>query len=201
MLFNNDGPRMGRMAGYLEKTIGVQVSFAPVLDSDTARRLDQMGFLTKIDVGLPVARAHLLDSVTGDATDIPRVLREMGEASRVKTLHVGFTIWGGGPAAESGARNFLRGVIRSPALGAFTKLAAKSRATAQQPGQTVDFVKEQLAMTETVDLRSTGSRIVTDASARKAIENAYEQLKFEIESSVAPVPDQLLTIQSLAPSH
>jgi hypothetical protein len=68
MLYNHDGPRIGRLAKYLEEAVSISISFAPVLDADTARRLDRMGPLTSVNIGLSVARAHLLDDDSDDPT-------------------------------------------------------------------------------------------------------------------------------------
>jgi len=191
MLYNHDGPRASRLAAYLDAILQIQVSLAPVLDADVAKRLDQMGVLTSVTIGLPVARAYLLDDVLQDAAQIPHGLRELANASLAKTVHVKVVIAGSGSAqTEPRWRNFIRRVTTSPALEAFTKLEVHARGTAGDPGQTVDFVKEQLALKETVDLRSAQSRSVTDASAHTAIRDAYQRLKVEINQSVPPVGTQ-----------
>jgi hypothetical protein len=148
-----------RLGAYVEAILKIQVSLAPVLDADVAKRLDQMGALTSVTLGLPVARAYLLDDVVQDAAQIPHGLREMANASLAKTVHVKAVITGSGdPQAEPRWRNFIRRVTTSSALEAFTKLEVHARGTQGDPGQTVDFVKEQLALKETVDLRSAQSR-------------------------------------------
>ena len=70
------------------------MSVRPVLDPQTAARLDQMGTFTSVEVTLPVNRASLLSD---DPSAVAAAMREMAAASLSKTLHVKAVIQGSGP--------------------------------------------------------------------------------------------------------
>jgi hypothetical protein len=199
MLYNHDGPRIGRLEQYIERVAGARVAFSPVLDADTARRLDQLRTITSVTLSLPVDRAYLLPAASTSADDVPRALREMANVSLAKTVHVRFVIRGGRQGSERRFRDWIRSVITSSSLGAFKKFEVRAQGQrGVEPGQTVDFVQEQLSMKAQVRLRGR-SRTVTNESAHSAIDDAYSKLQSEIELSVSKLASEhVLTLGSLA---
>jgi hypothetical protein len=196
VLYNHDGPRVGLLVEYLNSTLEIVVSIRAVLDPQTARRLNEMGVFTSVEITLPVNRAALLND---DPTEVATALREMASASLSKTLHVKAVIQGSSSRAGAGRwREFAETTVAGSRLEAFKKLKVHSRPIAPGlPGQTVDFVQERLVFKEQVQMQTDGSRRVQPASAFGAIRDARSRVASQLSIAVAPVPETPLTFDDL----
>lgn len=185
VLYNHDGPQVGRLTQYLAGHLDAAVSFAPVLRRDVAQSLDSMQELSQVYVAIPVNRAHLLKD---DGTDTIRTLKEMVKASSSKTVYAKFTLWGSDdPKAGSKWLKVIKKIASTDMFAAFKQLKVKGYDFEAEKRVWVDLVAEQLTMSEQVELSSALGRAVKPSSAADAIQNAYDLMESEITSSVPPV--------------
>jgi hypothetical protein len=186
-LHNHDGPGVSRLVQFMRNHVGVDIALAPVLREDAVKTLARLNDITQLEFKIPVKSAHLLES-SGHRTI--SALRTMAEESLSRTLFVKVTIWGSTePNASSKWRQALESVVQGDVFSAFESLKVRAHDEATDDRQTVDLVKEQLTMTQKVELTSEISRSVKPSSAAGALQNAYNSLEGDLKEAVPAFPE------------
>jgi hypothetical protein len=193
VLFNQDGPRISRLPDYLLRQFNLEVGVRPLLDPDTARNLRDMGFITSIDLSIPVASAALLQAEGSDAFETVEALKIMAEQSSGRTLHVksvlstkvdteGSRVW----------RNFIDHIVPTPALNLFNKFKVHAKSiTPDQPSITIDFAEEQLVMRVSVALENDSTRRVKPSSVQRELVRAHRALAARINQVAPRIANQI----------
>ena len=182
--FNFYGPRPSRLPRYLQTVVGAgcpTFTLDPLLREDVSAQLRQLKRIRKLDLKV---RASYTERVQQANQTLGRALaacREVGDSDVVQIVLQ--------PAPHE------RGWLANKALTAVRALARRSdlRENAltfqvrgvqeDSPIETIDVLRDELIATKQVVLVDSRSRAVNDDSAYRAIEEAYSELKQQLENA------------------
>lgn len=183
--FNFYGPRLSRLADYLAERLGVRnprVSFDPLIRQDVMQQLQRLGDIRLLRMRIKASFTETIRQLDQDLGSAFEAAQRAGDAEEVEiTLRM---------KAHS------RDSLSQRAMGFVRKLAQRSDARTEMSDFTVRGLNTETGQVEVVDAlndhliakkqiirESRRSRALNSAAAYAAIEEAYEELRDELEAA------------------
>jgi len=203
VITSRDGPRVGRLASYLQKQFSIEVGICPVLDPDTTRTLSEMGRVTSVELSIPAAVASFLAPSDSGDRDVIDAFKFLAEASDSKTLHLSVVLsLGPNQSASTKWRAFISYIVNSGQLPLFNKFKIHAKSIdSQSPSIVKDFVEEKLAMKRDITLDANDSRRLNSESAYQAIVRTHRQMATTLNLAVAVQRNDLSVDDLLKAPH
>ena len=204
VLYNHDGPRIGRLAHWFRARLGIDVAFEPVHRTDVGSIIAEMVRFNGVEIALSADQAAaLLQDDTFDDDDVSEALIAASRLTGMGHVRIGLSVGPGMPSPQK--QGAFKALVERLLGRDDLPLFRAARVTGVLPGggtTVVDLIEDRLVAQQEVEAELSRYRRVSAASAAAAAEGTFELFKEQLSAKVPPLADANLDLpEGLLPAE
>lgn len=190
-LYNHQGPRISRLGDWIENRLGIEIDFSPVYRPDSLAIINQMNQINSISFSIDARQLSTFDERIdeNDTNSIFKALRDWAVGQEVGgTVNVSIGIGRGKNVMPQRTMSKLINEVKLVDRRKFRGAKISGKIGDDSKLLMVDLLKDQLVVKATVDADGERTNKVKASVAYEVLNQAYEDFKSQIETSVDKIP-------------